>query len=64
MYSFKQIKKDDTSPSLLWETFKAVLQGKIISYNAHYVKQRKLKHQGLVDSILAIENAIFNFTIP
>ena len=30
-----------TSPSLLWETFKAVIRGEIISYSARIHKQRK-----------------------
>lgn len=48
-------KSDLVSPSLLWETFKAFIRGRIISFNAYWTKARKLKQQKLVDKILEID---------
>lgn len=44
-------KSESISPSLLWETFKAVIRGEIISYKAKTNKQRKQKEQDLLEAI-------------
>lgn len=44
-------KSNSTSPSLLWETLKAVIRGEIISYSSTLNKARKQKQEQLIDSI-------------
>lgn len=48
-------KSESTSPSLLWETLKAVIRGDIISYSTHLAKKNKQKQQELIDAILSID---------
>ncbi|KAF7645974.1 hypothetical protein LDENG_00195530, partial [Lucifuga dentata] len=38
--------------AILWETFKAVIRGNIISYSAHVAKLRKQKQSDLLNSVL------------
>lgn len=46
---------DSASPSLLWETLKAVLRGHIISFMASRNKQRKQTQETLINNILKID---------
>lgn len=46
---------DDIRPSLLWETLRAVLRGKIISYLVHIGKTRKEQKQELLKSIADLD---------
>ena len=48
-------KSDSTSPSLLWETFKAVIRGEIISYSARIRKIEKQRQLELMEAILQID---------
>ncbi len=48
-------KSESVSPSLLWETFKVVIRGHVISYMGYKYKQRKQKLQDLVNSIVEID---------
>lgn len=43
---------DSVSPSLLWETLKAVLRGQIISFSASRNKEKRQTQERLIDSIL------------
>lgn len=45
-------KKDDISPSLLWETLKAVIRGEIISYSA---KMKRIKQEELIEAISMVD---------
>ena len=49
-------KSESTSPSLLWETLKAVIRGEIISYSARVSKQGKQRQQELLEAIRQIDN--------
>ena len=42
-------KKDNISPSLLWETLKAVIRGEIISYSAKMNKMNRIKQEELIN---------------
>jgi len=44
-------KKDNISPSLLWETLKAVIRGEIISYSTRINKAQRLEQDQLIKSI-------------
>uniref|UniRef100_A0A9J8AZK4 Reverse transcriptase domain-containing protein n=1 Tax=Cyprinus carpio carpio TaxID=630221 RepID=A0A9J8AZK4_CYPCA len=48
-------KTDSISPSLLWETFKVVIRGEIISYSALRNKERKKTQEKLIESIQKID---------
>lgn len=48
-------KKDDISPSLLWETLKAVIRGEIISYSAKINKTKRIKQEELIKSIFMVD---------
>lgn len=48
-------RSEHVSPSLLWETLKAFIRGRIISFSAHLSKSRRLRQQQLIDSILVID---------
>ena len=48
-------RSDQISPSLLWETFKAFIRGRIISFNAHLSKKRRERQQQLLDAILDVD---------
>lgn len=48
-------KTESTSPSLLWETLKAVIRGDIISYSTHLARKNKQKQQELIDAILSVD---------
>lgn len=47
--------KDDISPSLLWETLKAVIRGEIISYSAKINKMKRIKHEELIRDISIVD---------
>lgn len=47
------------SPSLLWETLKAVVQGEIISYSARQNKLRRRKQEQLMESISELDKKLF-----
>jgi len=51
-------KSDSVSPSLLWETFKVVIRGYIISYAGYKYKQRKQKLQDLVNYIIETDRQL------
>ena len=57
-------KSESTSPSLLWETFKAVMRGEIISYNAHSRKQKTKEQQDLVDAISKLDRQYSSSPTP
>lgn len=44
-----------TSPSLLWESLKAVLRGEIISFSANLARKNRQKQQELTDAILSVD---------
>lgn len=46
---------DDTSPTLLWETLKAFIRGKIISYTAHINRCRRTRHKELEDALANLD---------
>merc|ERR1711895_250856 len=48
-------RSDSTSPSLLWESCKAVIRGEIISYSARERKQWRRRHDELLDAILQFD---------
>jgi len=48
-------KKNDTSPSLLWETLKAVIRGEIISYSAKTNKMKRTKQEELIKAIAMVD---------
>lgn len=48
-------RSDSISPSMLWETLKAVIRGKIISYSISCSKERKQKEEELLKSIRHID---------
>lgn len=48
-------KKADVSPSLLWETLKAVIRGEIISYSVKSNKIRRREEDRLIRSIDAVD---------
>jgi len=48
-------RSDHISPLLLWETLKAFLRGRIISFSAHVSKTRRMRQRQLMDSILDID---------
>lgn len=47
---------EDISPSLLWETFKAVIRGEIIAYSASNNKIRQMRKQELTKAILELDH--------
>ena len=55
---------ESTSPSLLWETFKAVIRGDIISYSIHLARKNKQKQQALIDAILNMDREYSNSPSP
>ena len=48
-------KRDDTTPSLLWETLKAVIRGEIISYSAKTNKMKRNKQEELIKAIAMVD---------
>lgn len=48
-------KKDDISPSLLWETLKVVIRGEIISYSAKMNKVNRIKQEELIKLINVVD---------
>ena len=46
---------DDTSPTLLWETLKAFIRGKIFSYTAHLNRCRRTRHKELEDALANLD---------
>ena len=46
---------NDTSPSLLWETLKAVIRGEIISYSAKTNKMKRTKQEELIKAITMVD---------
>lgn len=48
-------KKDNISPSLLWETLKAVIRGEIILYSANINKMKRIKQEELIKSITIVD---------
>lgn len=48
-------KKDNISPSLLWQTLKVVIRGDIISYTSKVNKARKQEQEQLISSIFDID---------
>lgn len=48
-------KNDVTSPSLLWETLKAFIRGRIISYTSHANKLRRARQRELEKSIADLD---------
>ncbi len=48
----------DVSPSTLWEIFKVVIRGEIISYSSYTNKLKNAKLQQLIDSIAKIDSHI------
>lgn len=57
-------KTESISPSLLWETLKAVIRGDIISYSTHLARKNKQKQQELIDAILSIDREYSNSPRP
>lgn len=47
--------KDDVSPSLLWETFKAVIRGEIILYSAKINKMKRIRQEELIQGISMVD---------
>ena len=47
----------EISRSVLWETFKAVARGHIISYSAKISKQEKSEMKSLAEAILKVDRA-------
>uniref|UniRef100_A0A3B3HDP0 Reverse transcriptase domain-containing protein n=1 Tax=Oryzias latipes TaxID=8090 RepID=A0A3B3HDP0_ORYLA len=47
--------KDDISPSILWETLKAVIRGEIISYSAKIKKMKRTTQEELIKSISKVD---------
>lgn len=50
-------KNEETTPSLLWDTMKAFLRGKIISYTCHIHRSRKARKEELEKSIADIDES-------
>ncbi len=48
-------RSEDTSPTLLWETLKAFIRGKIISYTAHTNRCHRAWHKELEDALANID---------
>ena len=48
-------KKDNISPSLIWETLKAVIRGEIISYSTKINKMKRIKQEELIKSITIVD---------
>lgn len=48
-------KKDNISPSLLWETLKAIIRGEIISYSAKMNKMNRIKQEELIKLINVVD---------
>jgi len=57
-------KSDSTSPSLLWETFKAVIRGEIISYSARIRKDENQRRLELMEAILLIDRQLSTSANP
>ena len=51
-------KNEETSPSLLWDTLKAVLRGKIISYASYANKQRRMRKEELEGLIADLDRSL------
>ena len=51
-------RSNQISPSLLWETLKAVVRGEIISYSARLNKMKKQKQEQLMESITELDGKI------
>ena len=51
-------KNKETSPSLLWDTLKAVLRGKIISYASYANKQRRMRKEELEGLIADLDRSL------
>lgn len=51
-------KNNETSPSLLWETLKAFIRGKIISYTSHLNKKRRKRKEYLEKSIADLDSSL------
>ena len=49
-------RKDDVSPSLLWQTFKVVIRGDIIAYTSRLNKARRLEQERLLSAIAEIDS--------
>ncbi len=49
---------DEVSPSTLWETFKVVIRGEIISYSSYTNKIKNAKLQQLIDSIAKVDRDV------
>ncbi len=49
---------DEVSPSTLWETFKVVIRGEIISYSSYTNKLKNAKLQQLIDSIAKVDRDV------
>lgn len=61
---FIETKSESVSPTLLWETFKVVIRGHVISYMGYKYKQIKQKLQDLVNSIVEIDRQLLNNPTP
>lgn len=57
-------KSDSTSPSLLWETFKVVIRGEIISYSARVRRREKQRQLEMMEAILQIDRQLSTLANP
>lgn len=51
------------SASLLWETFKEFIRGRIISFSAHLAKTRKSQQQEFIRLILEVDRQYSTFEV-
>lgn len=49
-------RSDDVSPTILWETLKVVIRGKIISYKSMLNKSRRLELERLINAIQVLDS--------
>lgn len=57
-------KSDETSPSILWETLKAYIRGKIISFTSHTNKLRRARQKELEEAIADLDNLLSSANSP
>lgn len=55
---------DETSPSLLWETLKAYLMGRIISFNASIYKAQMARQTKLSELISEVDKVYATVPTP
>lgn len=57
-------KNDETSPSILWDTLKAYLRGKIISFTSYVNKLRRSRQEELEKAIADLDDSLSSTNTP